>query len=108
MWARFKNRAAKKGNQVDSLAQYELNLRALAIRMKKTGATLIFATTTPVPRGTLGRIEGDERHYNEVRIRVIIEEGVMVDDLHGLVVPQSAQAQKPKASASPCPRQGLL
>ncbi|MFZ9091927.1 MAG: SGNH/GDSL hydrolase family protein, partial [Planctomycetaceae bacterium] len=39
-------------------AEYEKNLRLLVERLKKTGAKLVWRTTTPVPKGARGRIVG--------------------------------------------------
>jgi len=88
--------APDKGRQVAPLLQYEKNLRELVARLQRTGAQLIFATTTPVPAGTLGRIEHDEIRYNEVAVRVMKELGVAVDDLHAVVAPQQGKIQRPK------------
>lgn len=61
--------------------QYERNLRAIVARLKQTGATLIFATTTPVPAEARGRNEGEERIYNEVAIKVMCEADIPINDL---------------------------
>jgi acyl-CoA thioesterase-1 len=79
-----------------SLADYGKNLRTLVQRMKKTGAKLIFATTTPVPDGTAGRDPGIEVKYNEAALRVMKEEGVAVDDLHAFAAAKLAEIQLPK------------
>jgi lysophospholipase L1-like esterase len=84
-----------KGKQVASVADYEKNLRTMVARLKQTGAKLIFATTTPVPSASSGRVEHDELRYNETAVRVMKELGVAVDDLHALVVPQQAKIQLP-------------
>jgi acyl-CoA thioesterase-1 len=86
----------EQGKQVAPPPQYEENLRQLVARLKQTGARLIFATTTPVPAGTLGRVEHDEIRYNEVAVRVMKETGVAIDDLHAFVAPQQAKVQLPK------------
>jgi acyl-CoA thioesterase-1 len=97
------------GKQVAPPAVYEKNLRALVLRLQATGARLIFATTTPVPPGTLGRIAGDERPYNETAVRVMKEMGVEIDDLGGYV--QGVQSTlpplpMPKPAGHPKPRAG--
>jgi len=74
-----------RGTQVTTLARYESNLRAIVARLRRTGARLIFATTTPVPAGSAGRVEGDEVRYNDVAVRVMKESGVAIDDLHAIV-----------------------
>ena len=84
-----------KGKQVAPLPEYEKNLRSLVARLKQTGAKLIFATTTPVPSQSQGRVEHDELRYNEVAVRVMQELGVAVDDLHVLVAKQQEKIQRP-------------
>ena len=76
-----------QGKQVAPVSQYEANLRELVARLQKTGAKLIWASTTPVPDASLGRVKDDELAYNEAALRVMRETGVTVDDLHALVVP---------------------
>lgn len=66
------------------LPEYETNLEALVERLIKTGATLIFATTTVVPEGEAGRIVGDDVKYNDVAVGVMEKHGVHIDDLYGL------------------------
>ena len=85
--------APDKGKQVALLPEYEKNLRALVARLRKTGAKLVFATTTPVPSESSGRVEHDELRYNEVAVRVMKELGVAVDDLHAVVAPQQDKVQ---------------
>ncbi len=74
-----------KGKQVALLPEYEANLRQIVARLKKTGATLIWASTTPVPDASSGRVKDDELRYNEVALRVMKELGVRLDDLHAVV-----------------------
>ena len=64
-----------KGRQVASLERYEKNLRDIVARLQKTGATLIWASTTPVPDGSAGRVQGDEVNYNKVAARVMKDNG---------------------------------
>jgi len=84
------------GPQVNDLAAYEKNLREIVARLKKTGAKLIFATTTPVPEGSNGRVAGDDVKYNEAAVRVMKAEGVAVDDLHALAAAKLAEIQRPQ------------
>lgn len=80
-----------KGKQVASTAVYAQNLRELVRRLQKTGAKLVFATTTPVPPGTLGRVAGDQRPYNQAAKAVMKELNVPVDDLGGYVEAQQVK-----------------
>jgi lysophospholipase L1-like esterase len=85
-----------QGKQVNLLPQYEANLRELVARLKKTRAKLIWASTTPVPDGSAGRVKGDELRYNEAALRVMKEMGVPVDDLHSVIADGPAGLQQPK------------
>ena len=58
------------------------------VATRLTGAKLVFATTTPVPSASAGRVEHDELRYNETAVRVMRELGVAVDDLHALAAAQ--------------------
>lgn len=87
--------APDQGKQVHTLAQYEANLRAFVARLKPTGAKLIYATTTPVPAGSQGRVADDAVKYNAVAVRVMREAGVAINDLHAFVVPRLAELQRP-------------
>lgn len=82
------NKLDLAGPQVNPLPEYEKNLREIIGKLKATGAKLIFATTTPVPEGSDGRVAGDELAYNEAAIRVMEANDVPVDDLHALVAAQ--------------------
>lgn len=76
---------------------YEGNLRRIVARLKRTGAKLIFATTTPVPQGKLSppRVPGDEVTFNEIAARVMRENGVELNDLHSFSRDKLAQWQVP-------------
>lgn len=75
-------------------AEYAENLRRLVARLQRTGAKLIFATTTPVPEGTGTRIAGSERAYNDAALAVMREAGIAVDDLWAFTSARPA-LQKP-------------
>ncbi len=87
--------AAKGGKLVASVEVYEANLRKIVARLKQTGAKVIFATTTPVPAGTVGRPEHAELPYNAAAVRVMRELGVAVNDLHAFVKTRQAELQRP-------------
>jgi lysophospholipase L1-like esterase len=53
--------------------------------MKQTGATLIWASVTPVWKGEPGKPNADVVAYNAVAEKVMKENGVIIDDLHSLV-----------------------
>jgi hypothetical protein len=90
-----KNAPPDKGHVQVSAEDYQKNLETLVARMKKTGAKLIFATTTPVPEGAQARIKGDEKKYNEIAVAVMKKNGVAVNDLHAFCLPKLAEIQLP-------------
>lgn len=77
--------------QVESGA-YESNLRKLVARLQETGATLVWATTTPIPDPPLipDRTFGDEEAYNVIAARVMKENAIPTDDLHAWMLPRFA------------------
>ena len=83
------------GHQQVPIADYEKNLRQLLTRLKKTGAKLIWCSTTPIPAKSKGRVQGDEVKYNQVAARMIQDEGLAIDDLYRFALPQHAQIQVP-------------
>ncbi|MDD1750670.1 MAG: SGNH/GDSL hydrolase family protein, partial [Methanothrix sp.] len=74
-----------KGRHTTSASDYENNLRKLVARLKQTGATLIWASVTPVWKGEPDKPNGDVVAFNEVAAKVMKENGVMIDDLNSLV-----------------------
>ena len=62
-------------------------------RLKKTGAKLIFATTTPVPDGTGIRAKGDAVIYNRAAERVMKRHGVPINDLYSFALPRLKEIQ---------------
>ena len=83
-------------NQNVLIDQYEKNLEELVVRLKRTGAKLIFATTTPVPDGASGRVAGDEVKYNKAAVRIMAKYGIQVDDLCALALSELERIQKPR------------
>ncbi|MHC4186526.1 MAG: hypothetical protein ACYSR4_11470 [Planctomycetota bacterium] len=74
-----------KGRQNIPVEQYEKNLEAWVVRLKETGAKLIFATTTPVPEGARGRVKGDAAKYNASAVR-----------LYALAIERQEEIQRPR------------
>mgnify|MGYP001368566189 FL=1 len=71
----------KGGKPQVPLADYEKNLEKLVVRLKKTGAKLIWRNTTPIPAGSKGRYVGDSVKYNEAAARVMKRHGIPTHDL---------------------------
>ncbi|MDP7253360.1 MAG: SGNH/GDSL hydrolase family protein [Planctomycetota bacterium] len=81
------------GTVTHTLDHYESNLRKLVERLKKTDATLIWAATTPVPEGELGRKLGDDLKYNAAAAAIMKENDIRVNDLHAHILPRMAELQ---------------
>ncbi len=73
------------GTVTSAPEDYAANLHKLIDRLEQSGADLIFATTTPVPKGEAGRKLGDDLRYNETAVAVMKKRGVMIDDLHAVM-----------------------
>jgi len=91
-----KNVPVEKGRSQIPIEQYEKNLDELVKRLKKSGAELIFATTTPVPDGTGIRVKGDAKKYNVAAQRVMKKHGVTVNDLYSFAMPRLTKIQRPQ------------
>jgi len=82
---------------VFSLEQYRENLEQIVLRLKKTKATLIFATTTPYPEGVYPcRLPRDAVAYNNAALEVMKKHGVAVNDLHASSLPHLKEWQREK------------
>mgnify|MGYP000043441009 FL=1 len=78
------------GQQITSLSDYEKNLRANIqyLKLLAPKAKLIFATTTPIPEGELGRVVGDAAKYNEVALKVMqAYPEILINDLYHFTKP---------------------
>jgi acyl-CoA thioesterase-1 len=70
------------------LEDYAENLNTIIDRMNEHSqdAVLIFATSTPTGEADPDRRPGDTALYNEVAVEVMEDRGVIVNDLHALIV----------------------
>jgi len=80
----YGNRDKVKGTLSVAPEEYATNLERLVMRMRKSAARLVWASTTFVPEGEAGRHQGDEVRYNELAAEVMARHGVPTDDLHRL------------------------
>lgn len=88
--------SSKDSHQQVPPEEYEANLRQLTERLKKTGAKLIWRSTTPVPEGAKGRVVGDSKKYNEIAAKIMAEHQIPVDDQYSLVINSPDEIQLPK------------
>jgi lysophospholipase L1-like esterase len=78
------------------LADYESRLAQIMARLKATGAKLIWASTTPIPRDEAKKQTPESIvERNAVAARLAAQHGCTVNDLFGFITPQLAATQNP-------------
>lgn len=87
--------AAAEGKQNVPPYTYEANLRAIVKQLQATGATLVWASTTPTQAVMPGHLPADVIRYNEIAAKVMKENDVAIDDLFNAVLPQLDELQLP-------------
>jgi len=79
------------------LADYTTRLDQLVERLKKTGARLIWASTTPIPDDPETKQQAVSIvDRNAAAAAVMQSHGVAIDDLFGIITPHLAEVQPPK------------
>jgi len=83
--------------QVD-LKHYKKNLGIIVEKLKTTGATLIFAATTPYPDDVQGvlRDPGMPVKYNSAASRIMVKNGIIINDLYAFMLPRMKEMQLEK------------
>ncbi|MCG8652801.1 MAG: SGNH/GDSL hydrolase family protein, partial [Pirellulales bacterium] len=85
---------ASSSHQQVPIDQYAANLKQIAERLKKTGATVIWCETTPVPKGAKGRVVGDSKRYNQAAARAMAEVGgIQTDRLYDFALKHAEQKE---------------
>ncbi len=95
---RGQNLADPKGegsHQQVPLADYEKHLKTMVARLEKTGARLIWRSTTPVPPGARGRVVGDSAKYNKVAAKIMKERKIAIDDMYSFCMPRLKEIMRP-------------
>lgn len=91
----FADPQASDSRQQVPIDEYEANLRKLVVRLKKTGAKLIWRSTTPVPVGATGRVVGDSAKYNAVAKKIMDEHDIVIDDQYSFALKRLKEIQRP-------------
>ncbi len=96
-WGLHDLKFMENGKHQAPLAEYETNLRRLVARLKKTGARLIWASTTPVPNTKVSppRKDSDVLAYNAAARGIMVEYDIAINDLYQAALPQLAEIQRP-------------
>jgi acyl-CoA thioesterase-1 len=88
-------KANPDARQLSTVEDYAANLEKIVLRLKKTGAVLVFCQTTPIPEGSRGRLPGDEVAFNKAADKVMIKHGVLINELHDWAsTPEVAKHQR--------------
>ena len=79
-------------------ADYEDRLEQIIARLEKTGAKIIWASTTPVPPDTKDGPAATTAiiEKNEIADRIMQQHGIAIDDLFTFITPRLAEVQNPK------------
>ena len=78
------------------VADYTARLEQLVARMKKTGAKLVWASTTPIPDSADGKQKAASIvERNAAAAKVMAAQGVSTDDLFAAITPRLAEMQNP-------------
>ena len=94
-WGLHDLRKSEGKHQVP-IDEYEKNLCQLVGRLEKTGATLIWCNTTPVPEGcSPPRTDEDVVAYNAVAKKVMDENKIVINDLYAFALPKLEKIQRP-------------
>ena len=83
------------GKRVVTPEQYEKNLRIVVERLKKTGAELIWCSTTQSPQAVCGAPAEDFVTYNALAEKIMKENGIPINDLYGFSLPRLDEIQIP-------------
>ncbi|MCC6797852.1 MAG: SGNH/GDSL hydrolase family protein [Candidatus Hydrogenedentes bacterium] len=96
--AEGKSARTKEGAHIQvPVEKYKENMEGIVQRLKKTGAKLIFATTTPYPDKVEGplREKGDAERYNAAALEVMKRHDIAIDDLYTFALPRLTELQMP-------------
>jgi len=75
--------------------QYKKNLQIVVGRLKKTGATLIWCSTTQSPEAVCGAPAEDFVTYNAAAKKIMDENGIQINDLYAYSLPRLKEIQIP-------------
>ncbi len=75
----------RKGTWHNPVDQYAKDLEKIVTLLKKYGAKVIWATTTPIPDYDDARPKGEELIYNAAAEKVMKKHNIPINDLHSVV-----------------------
>jgi len=79
-----------------TVEEYARQMELWVKELKRTGAKLVFATTTPIPEGASASIRHlDLNPYNDAAKAIMATNGIAVNDLYAFAFPRLTELQKP-------------
>jgi lysophospholipase L1-like esterase len=75
---------------------YTQRLEQIILRLKATGARVVFATSTPMPTDSETYRKGVCATLNQAALPTMARHGVPVNDLYAAILPKLAELQNPK------------
>jgi len=96
-WGLHDLKYMEDGKKQVSLSDYEANLGRLVEKLESTGAQLIWASTTPIPRAETQppRYDKDVVAYNQAAAAIMAKRAIPTDDLYTLALPRLDDIQHP-------------
>ncbi|WP_127530670.1 SGNH/GDSL hydrolase family protein [Paenibacillus kobensis] len=82
------HREAPMTEPLTSVEEYVFTLGRIADELARTGARVVFATTTPVAADAVGRTNEEIDHYNSAAVQLMKERGIAVNDLNAALRPR--------------------
>ena len=79
------HREAPRVEALTPLGEYAAHLKRIAHELRRTGAQIVFATTTPVHPKSEGRSNEEIDAYNEAAIEALMPLGIAIHDLNARV-----------------------
>jgi len=91
----YRGRNGRWHNPVEKYAEH---LAAIIVLLKKNGAKIIWASTTPVPDNDPDRPVGDDLAYNAAAAKIMQKHGIPINDLHRVITGWDGYAEWKKGN----------
>ncbi len=88
----------RKGRWHNPVEQYEKDLAKIVGLLKKNGAKIIWASTTPIPMNDPHRPVGDDLIYNAAAEKVMKANNIPINDLHSVITNWDGYAEWKKGN----------
>jgi lysophospholipase L1-like esterase len=76
---------APMAEALTSLNEYIDTLKRILNELQRTGAIILFATTTPVATDAIGRSNAEIDLYNSVAVEIMLKNDIEINDLNSIV-----------------------